>query len=974
MESEENIITQNFNKYKDRIFSFLYFFQFLFTMFSCILIVFQQYKESSINFIYFYIIFCVGLFFLLFLLSVQPNILSLVMLFVYFFYSFFFIFTIIHFSYGISISNLPIIFTFIIMFVIVMLTCFVLLGELCYVYKCLSLFVILNLFSLYFIFYYFKYYQNTSVIKPQTVDISNNMFYDMSNNTHEYYLYYNIFDIFYDSSSNPYVNTKKPPPNTNVPITYAPPKTIGNYISYYKLYVFIMCIFYCVIYLREYIREHNLPSVIQVFVLMIVFEMIVGLMMYLLNITKSSSSLQTFLWMELIPVYVTFMIAIISTILVMVQSSNSSIPAFIQNQSTTMIFLILLFVNIISACMSIFVYYYDTTKRLISYNTFFLWFFVSLCTVVISLLAVNRYYFLALLFVLFLVAIIGAILYFLDILSFTTLNIYYVIFFLVCIILGVTGFMYKNKINPDMIYGKNIQKISFNMVFKVILVLIILFTLYSFSNISSGTIEKFFIILIVCLLPMILFYMFYTSSKKENNKSVLSAIIQIIQETISIFSVYFYKFIIIIAVLIIAGVCMYNLITNQISSVVIYFLSFFFFLILYICYYFQDFIKGKYESAKFIHKVTLMNLLVYFAGIFIYYLIYAIHWLIKKKSSSSTTSTSPTSTTKTSSSLILLYLMLFVFLAFIFLYYRNHLSSSTSPYLNLLINIILYIPCLFVMLIEYISNQFNEKHSTYFIIIVIEIVLVLLYIGSIFLRAIYIDKNGTTMIREPVDLNIKTMLKIPPGYESNPSKPFALSFWFFVNSERMTTNKYLNIINFQNKPQVLYNAKLDSLIVDVSNNTWSNDVNSSNVPNYSIHEKGTSIDSSNNILLKKAKTNLIYMNKDIILQKWNYLVVNYNGSTMDIFINGKLVKSANQIVPDISSMTFYVGEDNGINGGFCNFIFFNNYLSYQYIINIYDSLKSSNPPLENVYWDKKKQKIEFSKINKLKEEYKKNNF
>ena len=980
-DENENVITKNFNKYKNRIFTFLYFFQFLFTLFFCFLIVFQKFNQSSVYFIYFYIIFCIGLVFLIILLNFQPNILSLVMLFIYFCYSFFFMFLIMYFSYGISIQNLPIITTLVIMFLIVIFTCFVLLGEICYVYKSLTIFIILNAFSIYFLLLYVKYYQYTSVVKitpppPSNSDVSGNILYDLSYNIHKYdkyYLYYNIFNIFYDSSSNPYADKPKIQPTTNTYTTYAPQKTIGNYISYYKLYVFILSLFYCVIFLKEYIQKQKLHIFIEIFIYMVIFEMVVGLLMYVLNVNKTNNSLQTFLWMEIVPVYITLMISIIVTILCLVESVKTNAPAFLQGQSTYLSFVILLLINIISCCISLFVYYYDTTNKLISTNTFILWFLSSLSSVIISLLSINRYYLLSLLFVLFLIAIIGVLLYFLNIFSFTLLNIYYVIFFLALAFMGGTAFVYKNKINPDMIYGKNLNKISFGTIFKIIMVILILLTLFSFSNISAGTIEKYFILFIVCFLPIILFYMFYSTSKKDHKQGFLGALVQIFKDIISFYTEYFYKLIIIIVVILIAGICMYNLVTNQISSVVIYFLAFFFFIILYICYYFQDFMKGDYSSEKFIKQVTLINLLVYFAGLFIYYILLAISKSITKSSSSSSSSSPTTTSSGSSSSSIILYLILFVFLAFIYLYYRNHLSSSTNPYLNLIINVILYIPCLFVIVLEYINNQISEKNSTYITIIVIEIVLVILYISSIIFRTYYVNKNGLILIRDPIQLNVKTYLTIPLAYQTNSSKPFALSFWFFMNSQGLTTNKYFNIINFLNKPQILYNAKLDSLIIDISGNTWSNSSKSSNVPSYVLSDQGSSIDASG-IILQKQKTGIIYINENIILQKWNYLVVNYNGSTLDIFINGKLVKSANQIVPNMNSLSFYVGEENGINGGFCNFLFFNNFLSYENIIGMYNSLKHSNPPLENVYWNKKDKKIEFSKLNKLKEEYKKNNF
>jgi hypothetical protein len=143
----------------------------------------------------------------------------------------------------------------------------------------------------------------------------------------------------------------------------------------------------------------------------------------------------------------------------------------------------------------------------------------------------------------------------------------------------------------------------------------------------------------------------------------------------------------------------------------------------------------------------------------------------KKVSGSTSTTSSSTTSSTTSSSNTLLYLILFVFIAFIYLQYRNHLSSSTNPYLNLIINVILYIPCLFVILIEYINKQISEKNNTYFTIIIIEIVLIILYISSIFLRTYYVNKNGTVLIRDPIELNIKTNLTLPSGYPSSSNLP-----------------------------------------------------------------------------------------------------------------------------------------------------------------------------------------------------------
>ena len=146
---------------------------------------------------------------------------------------------------------------------------------------------------------------------------------------------------------------------------------------------------------------------------------------------------------------------------------------------------------------------------------------------------------------------------------------------------------------------------------------------------------------------------------------------------------------------------------------------------------------------------------------------------------------------------------------------------------------------------------------------------------------------------------------------------YAISCWFFLhsNSPNFYKDKYYSIINYSEKPNVMYNPIKNKLKIKVQTNTNST---------------------------REFKFD------NIKLQKWNNLVINYVSGVLDIFMDTKLIGSFPQVIPYNSSDNLTVGDGDGVNkglnGGICNVVFYGNVLRKKRMDFNYEYLKNKNPP------------------------------
>jgi len=548
MESESNIFIEkpnifieNFNKYKKYIYPIFYLCMFLFTLFVSLLIIFQKVHKDNINLIYFYLTFCIGLFFLLGLLAFRQDLLSFILFFIYVFYSFIYLFFILRFDYTIYFKSIPLFTALILLGFIIGCVVLWIIGEICYANhttNMLPYFVGINIFSLLFLTYYFLTYVNYI----PTLSADNNY----------------------------------------------------SYVSFYKLYVFIMCIFYFLTYIFEFFNNdgYGYEKYVIYFFLCL---MLLGLMLYVVRINgKTSISLKVFLWLEYTPIFLATLFAI-GKFIQYIYEGDTTIFEFVKKLSG--LFAIL---TIVSLLISWFVYFYDSKPRLLSINQMVTWNFCNLFLIsIFSCFSFQLNRLGGLLFVVMLF-LLGPILFFCKFMNVYGLTTYYSILFLLIFIVGISLFFIDRvklrNIFNEFKYGSELVKISYSSIFKICMVLIIVITLLSLANLTYKSVETIFILTIVCGLPVILFYLFYSSNKKATDSNFFMSCVKMLKEAISIFIKNLGNLLILFFILILTIICLYNVICNKYSSLDIYFLGYFFFLVLYILYYFLEFVKGNFVS------------------------------------------------------------------------------------------------------------------------------------------------------------------------------------------------------------------------------------------------------------------------------------------------------------------------------------------------------------------------------------------
>ena len=509
-----------------------------------------------------------------------------------------------------------------------------------------------------------------------------------------------------------------------------------------------------------------------------------------------------------------------------------------------------------------------------------------------------------------------------------------------------------------------------------------------------------FVIIIAFIIISVLYYNI-VKSKDDNIFKLLPKQTQIALNMRTKYTIILFIFVIFIGLLFLVNP--FNIITDY-SGPVIFFILFVGILLFFMVYFYQKVLSNpsKFPETKILTIITKALYILFALGVSfgLIYVTLNLMGIFDQDFSD------PQSWSNTIFNFILLCTMLGI------IYKLANAGGflDKNPYYRLILNILFYIPCLFVIMIDKIYQLFGLRKSTTgttrtgletgletglstglptdtltgttstfspptpFEIKMLIISLVLLgnhflwiFITKSFYQSIYYKRGGRQLINQPVQTDVLTNVI---SYQSLSKSDtfdyqYAMSFWFFLDSFPPSTNssysKIISLLSYGENPAVKYSSSNNTLYITVkqTNPEYGNEIikekeveintetidkwnNEKTNINNSI-EKVKSMNFSNDV--DSDGHRIIYSHSEVKLQKWNHVVLNYSGGTLDVFYNGELVKSAIGVVPYLNFDMLTVGTENGVSGNIANLLYFDHPIDILTMNALYTSFTNKNPPV-----------------------------
>lgn len=264
-------------------------------------------------------------------------------------------------------------------------------------------------------------------------------------------------------------------------------------------------------------------------------------------------------------------------------------------------------------------------------------------------------------------------------------------------------------------------------------------------------------------------------------------------------------------------------------------------------------------------------------------------------------------------------------------------NSNKNGLFSLISNLIFYIPCLIGDIFDgigsLIAGQYGATNAGSVLMLIFTILLIVAYFKLPDLLNKLFIQGGKQLVNEPVSTTSQYLLGTYQELNGNDTYDYqySISFWFYLDADPPSTNasynKYTSLLNFGEKPNVLYCGKTNTLMI-------------------TIHQKDLKKVTNNKLTdFDENGNRILYVNHNVLLQKWNNIIINYDGGILDIFLNNELVKSDIGVVPYYTLDNLTLGENNGLNGSICNVVYFSNPLNTTNMYILYNMVKDKSPPV-----------------------------
>jgi len=285
--------------------------------------------------------------------------------------------------------------------------------------------------------------------------------------------------------------------------------------------------------------------------------------------------------------------------------------------------------------------------------------------------------------------------------------------------------------------------------------------------------------------------------------------------------------------------------------------------------------------------------------------------------------------------------LLLVLIVLTFIYKTVHVeipdknvNLKKDAFFSLVFYLIMYIPCLFSDFINFLLNTKNHDAFVSVGLLIAAIILSLLYYKSSLVDKIIALQGGRLLLANPVYTD--KLSTLATYQELNGTDKFqyqyGISCWIYLNTFPTSTSEaasnFVSLLNYGGKPNILYKASTNTLMITVDQTDLKKHTPDSKLFDFDEHDN-----------------RIIYTQEDVLLQKWNNIVINYYGGTLDIFFNNELVKSAIEVSPKMNLDSLTVGQDNGIAASICNVQYFQRPITTTNMYILYNSVKDNKIPV-----------------------------